>query len=441
MPRTASLFLCLAATAGAQNWPSFRGPNAAGFLDGQNLPANWDAAKSVNIRWKTRIPGLGLSSPIVWEDKVFVTTAISSDPKSPFGPGLWVFEPAADVSSHSWRVYCLDRNTGRILWERIAYQGAPKTKRHPSSSHANPTPATDGKHLAVFFGSEGLYTYDLNGKLLWKQDLGRISAGFLLDPDFEWGAGSSPILYQNLVILQCDQHKGSFLAAFDARDGKLAWRIARDELSSWSTPAVHRGKTRAELITNGRAVRGYDPLTGKELWRLTGNAEYAVATPVVNQELIFINDGFPDQPFYVIRAGATGDISLKDGALANDSVVWSKRRGGQWYLLTPLVYQDLLYTCTATGIVACYQAKTGERLYHQRLGKGGFTASPVAADGKLYFTSQEGDVYTVRAGPKYELLGVNPMGEVVMATPAISGGMIVVRTQNHVYGVGSGPRR
>ena len=429
--------------AQAQNWPSFRGPNASGVADGQNPPTTWDAAKSDNIRWKTAIPGLGHSSPIVWGDRVFVTTAISSDPNSEFRPGLVeVFESAKDVSRHSWRVYCLDKNTGRILWERTAHEGAPRSKRHPTSSQANSTPATDGKHLVVFFGSEGLYNYDLDGNLLWKQDLGLIKAGSYFNPDDDWGAGSSPIIYKNLVIVQCDIQKNSFLAAYDIGDGKQVWRTTRDELPTWSTPTVHEGKTRAELITNARNIRGYDPLTGKELWRLSGKADYTVATPVVGHDLIFFTDGFPEQPFFAIRLGATGDISLKDSALSNDYVAWSKKRGGQWYLLTPIVYGDLLYTCSGNGILACYNPKTGDRIYHQRLGgkPASFTASPVAADGKLYFTSQDGNVFIVKAGPKYELLATNPLGEVAMATPAISGGMIFVRTQHHVFGIGE-PKR
>jgi outer membrane protein assembly factor BamB len=437
----ASLSLIFSALAAAQNWPSFRGPNATGIADGQDPPAAWDATKSVNVRWKTAIPGLGHSSPVVWGDRVFVTTAISSDPKSEFTPGAAEqFEPAKDVSPHTWRVYCLDKRTGKILWERTAHQGVPKSKRHPTSSQANSTPATDGQRLAVFFGSEGLFAYDYNGKLLWKQDVGIINPGFHLDPDFEWGAGSSPILYKNLVILQCDNQKDSFLAAYDLRDGKPVWRVPRDEPPSWGTPAVHTGRARPELVANGRIIRGYDPLTGKELWRLATKADVTVGTPVVAGDLIFITDGWMNQPFHVIHPGATGDISLKDGALSNDYVAWSKNRGGQWYIQTPIVYADLLYTVSQNGILACYNAKTGERHYYERLGGkgGGYTASPVAADGKLYFTSQDGEIFVVKTGPKYELLAANPMGEVCMATPAISEGMIFVRTQKHLYGIGKG---
>jgi outer membrane protein assembly factor BamB len=426
----------------AQNWPSFRGPNASGVADGANAPVSWDAIKSVNVKWKTPIPGLAHSSPVVRGDRVFVTTAASSDPKSEFGPRLeMALEPAKDVSLHHWRVYCLDKNTGKILSERTAHTGAPKTKRHPTGSHASATPATDGRHVVAFFGSEGLYAYDVEGKLLWKQDLGLINPGFLYDPDFAWGAGSSPILHRNLVIVQCDKQKDSFLAAYDLQDGRRVWYTPREELSTWSTPTVHQGQDGTELIAAGRHIRGYDPVTGEQLWKLSGNAEYSIATPVVAQELIFINDGYGMpviQPFYAIRLGARGDISLPEGARSSAQIAWTMKRGGQWSMTTPLVYGDLLYTCSNNGIVACYNARSGERVYHQRIGGkgGGYTASPVAADGKIYLTSEDGEIYVIQAGPKYELLAANPMGETCMATPALSDGMIFVRTRGHVYGIG-----
>ena len=424
-----------AALAAAQNWPSFRGPNASGVADGASPPARWDAVKSIRVRWKTEIPGLGHSSPVVWGDRIFVTTAVSSDPKVEFAPRMeQALEAAKDLSSHSWRVYCLDKNTGKILWERTAYTGVPKTKRHPTASHASATPVTDGQRVVAFFGSEGLYAYDFSGKPLWKQNLGIIDPGFLYDPDFSWGTGSSPVIYRNLVIVQCDKQKDSFIAAYDLQDGRLVWRAARDELSSWSTPTVYQGKSRAELIASGRHIRGYDPMTGEQLWKLSGQAQYSIATPVAAHDLIFINDGYgvPSiQPFYAIRAGSSGDIS-------NPHIAWSMKRGGQWSMTTPLVYGELLYTCANNGILACYNARSGERVYYQRIGGkgGGYTASPVAADGKVYFTSEDGDVFVIRAGPKYEELAANPMGETCMATPAISEGVIFIRTRSHLYGIG-----
>ncbi|MBD0328339.1 MAG: PQQ-like beta-propeller repeat protein, partial [Pyrinomonadaceae bacterium] len=363
----------------------------------------------------------------------------SSDPKSVFRHGLYGdVDSAKDESKHTWRVYCLDKRNGKILWVRTAYEGVPKVKRHIKASHASSTPVTDGKHVVALFASEGLYAYDASGNLLWKKDLGVLDAGWFYDPDYQWGHASSPIIYKDMVIVQCDLQKSSFIAAYNLKDGRQIWRTPREEIPSWGTPTVYEGKTRAELITNAtKYIRGYDPLTGKELWRLSGNSEITTPTPIVAHDLIFVTSGYaPIQPIYAIRPGASGDISLKEGAESNEFIAWSKKRGGP-YTPTPIIYGDYLYTCANSGVLACYNARTGERIYQQRIAErgGAFTASPVAADGKLYFTSEDGEIFVVRAGPKYELLATNQMGEVCMATPAISDGMIFIRTQYHIYGI------
>jgi outer membrane protein assembly factor BamB len=441
MKRIFSIIICIcfAAAAQAQNWPQFRGSNASGVADGKPTPVSWDAQKGTNILWKVAIPGLAHSSPVVWGDMVFVTTAISSKGKEYFRHGLYGdVDSDTDTSPHTWKVYCLDKRTGKTVWERIAHEGVPKIKRHIKSTHANSTPATDGKHVVAFFGSEGLYCYDVKGKLLWKQDLGVLDSGWFYDPDYQWGMASSPIIYKNLVILQCDVQKSSFVAAYDVKTGKQVWRTTREEIPSWGTPTIYEGKNRVELITNAtRAARGYDPMTGKELWKLTGNPEVTATTPVAANDLIYICNSYrPNQPIYAIRAGANGDISLKDGKATSDFVAWSYQRGGT-YMPTPVVYGDHLYLCANHGVMSVYNAKTGERLYQERIaGKGGsYSASPVAADGKVYFSSEDGEVFVVKAGSKYELLATNPIGEVLMATPAISDGMILVRGQHSLFAI------
>jgi tricorn protease len=422
-----------------RNWPSFRGLNASGVGDGQYPPTAWEVKKPHKNQWKTPIPGLGHSCPVVWGDRVFLTTAVSSDPKSKLKAGAYgSVEPAADVSKHTWRVYCLDKRSGKILWDKIAYEGMPKTKRHPKGSQANATPATDGKHLVVWFASEGLYCYDFDGKLLWKRDLGVQDSGFFSDPDMQWGASSSPVLYKGLVILQCDRQKDSFLAAFRVTDGKPVWRTPRDESPSWGTPTIYEGKTGAELITAAtNYTRGYDPLTGKELWRLGRHSEITVPTPITGQGLIFVTNGYrPVQPIYAIWPGARGDISLKDRQESSEQVAWSKVRGGP-YMPTPIVYGDHLYVCSNNGNVVCYEARTGKMVYQKRLGSSeSYTASPVAADGRIYFTSEEGKVRVVKAGPEFRLLAVNDMGDTCLATPAIADGMIFVRSEHFLFGIG-----
>ncbi len=433
--------LLIATTAAAQNWPQFRGPLATGVVEGHPAATSWDAEKAVNTVWKTPIPGLAHSSPVVWGNKVFITTAVTSGAKDETRYGLYGdVAPVKDDPKHTWKVYALDKRTGKILWERVAYEGLPKVKRHPKSTHADSTPVTNGKYVVSLFGSHGLYAYDLNGKLMWKQDLGVLDAGWFYDPDYQWEYGSSPIIFRDLVIVQADVQKDSFIAAYNLKTGKLVWKTPREDLSSWGTPTVYEGRTRAELITNGsKAVRGYDPATGRELWRLSPNSEITTPTPFVAHELIYVTAGYaPIQPIYAIKPGASGDISLKDGKETNDFIVWSKKRGGP-YMPTPIVYGDHLYTVSNQGVLTAYNAKTGERVYQERLGgKGGaFTASVVASDNKLYLSSEDGDVFVVKTGPKYELLATNRVGEVMMATPAISDGLLIVRGLKHVYAFGA----
>lgn len=443
-----ALFVSVASSGVAfaqTNWPQFRGPHASGVVEGGPAPSTFDAAKAANLKWKTAIPGLGHSSPVTWGNKVFITTAITSGAKDETRFGLYGdVAPVKDDSKHTWKIYALDSQSGKILWERIASEGIPKVKRHPKSSHADSTPVTDGKYLVALFGSEGLFCYDLKGKLLWKQSLGVLDAGWFYDADYQWEHGSSPIIYKNLIIVQADVQKDSYIAAFDIKTGKQVWKTGRDEISSWGTPTVYEGKARAELIANGsKAVRGYDPLTGKELWRLSPNSEITTPTPFVAHDLIFVTSGYsPIQPIYAIKPGANGDISLKDGKESNEFIAWSKKRGGP-YMPTPVVYGDHLYTCSNQGVLTAYNAKTGERIYQERLGgKGGaFTASPIASDGKIYLSSEDGDVFVVKAGAKYELLATNPVGEVMMASPAMSNGLFIVRGVKHLFAFGETPAK
>ena len=425
---------------GAGDWPSFRGPSAAGVADGQNLPERWDGERGTNIRWKTRIPGLGHSSPVVWGNRVFVTTAVSSLGDASFKPGLYGAGTASeDRTKHQWKVYALDKATGKILWERAAYEGVPREKRHIKATYANSTPATGGRTIVAFFGSQGLYAYDMEGRLIWKKDLGVLDLGAYNAPDYEWGTATSPIIYNDLVIVQCDTQKEDFLIALDIRTGETLWRTERDELPSWGTPTVYPGPGRHELITNAsKFIRGYDPATGKELWRLGGSSKITAPTPVFSDDLIVVASGRrPEKPLFVLRPGASGDITLPPGKTASEHVVWSIQKRGS-YMPTPLIYRGYLYVLQNQGILDCYDLKTGKEVYRKRIPHqgSGFSASPVAADGRLYLSSEDGDMFTIKAGPEFELLATNKMGELLMATPALSGGMMIVRSQHHLFAVG-----
>ena len=433
------------APSSAQDWPSFRGPQGSGVAeDGQHLPVTWDVAQGTNIRWQVAIPGLAHSSPVVWDDRVFLTTVVAEgDVIFEYGSDALAngaAEAVQDDSAHSWQVVALDKQTGQVLWTRVAYEGMPATGRHVKASQSNATPATDGEHLVVLFGSEGLYCYDLDGTLLWKRDLGVLRSGFFMDPTYEWNTASSPIIYQDLVIVQADLVSDSFIAAFDVDTGEQVWRTERDELPAWPTPLVYEGLQRPELVTAAaKFARGYDPLTGEELWRLGGHSDVTVPSPIAGRGLIFVTSGQnPIQPIYAIRPGATGDITLRDDQDTSGSVAWRRLRGGP-YTPTPILYGDYLYVCSSNGVLAVYHADSGERLSRARIGGrgGSYTASAVAADDVLYYASEDGDVFVFAAGPEYKLLAQNQMGEVIMATPAISDGLLIIRTQHSVVAIGS----
>ena len=438
MKRLAVLVLFLSATTiYAQNWPSFRGPNASGVAEGSNPPTTWDLEKSQNVLWKTGIPGLSHSSPIIWGNQIFVITAVSSDPKSTYNPKDRGIDLSTDETKHTWMIFALDKRDGRVLWTDKPYEGVPRAKRHVKATQANSTPVTDGRYVVAVFGSEGLACYDMKGKLSWKQDLGVLNPGLWDDKESSWGHASSPIIYRDLVIVQADGHKQSFIAAFNLKDGKQAWRVERNEITSWTTPTIYQGKDRVELIANGgRYIRGYDPLTGKELWRFAdNNTEVKMQAPLVANDLIYITGGYPPgRTMYAFRPGAAGDISLKPGEEKNAFLAWTTPKGSP-YTPTPIIYGDLLYVMADNGVLSAYDAKTGENIYQQRLPTS-FSASPVAADGKLYLSSEDGDVFVVKAGRQYELLSRNTMGQAVMATPALSDGRLIVRVDDAIYALG-----
>jgi outer membrane protein assembly factor BamB len=425
------------------NWPSFRGPNGTGVADGQQPPVAWDLKTGNNVRWKTPIPGLGHSCPVVWGNRIFLTTAISGDPDPKIRIGNYGdVSSVSDTTKHVFQVLCLDRDSGEILWTRTVYEGVPKIKRHLKGSQANCTAATDGRHVLACFGSEGLYCYDFAGKLRWKRDLSTLDSSFAIDREYEWGFGNSPLIHEGLAILQCDLSRDSFIAAFRLEDGAKVWSTPRDEIPSWSSPVIWRNPLRVELVTNAaQYARGYDPLTGVELWRVAKKSEITIPAPVCGKDLVFVSSGNrPIQPIIAVKAGASGDISLKDGEEKNAHIAWSKLRGGP-YMPTPILYGPYFYTCSNAGVLACYEAATGREVYKQRISGGGdsYTASPVAADGRLYFASEQGEVRVVKAGPEFELLATNKLDDYIMATPAISNGSLFVRSQHYLFALGRKP--
>src|SRR5580693_5501284 len=387
------LVLLLSSPAGwTQNWPAFRGADAAGVAPGPG-PSTWNVERASNLRWKTAIPGLGHSSPVVWGDRVFVTTAVSSAPQAEVPIALdGLMESSTDLAKQSWRVYCLNKQTGRILWEKVLYEGVPRSRRHTRNSFATPTPATDGKHLVVLFGDAGLFGLDLDGKVLWRKDLGSLAAGFYADSQYEWGFGSSPVLYGGLVIVQADVDRNALLAAFDLVTGKRVWKTPRADLQSWSTPTVTHGLAPDELVTIApRAVRGYDPRTGQELWHLDWDMDITESTPVWSGGVIYLSSGKGNrQPILALRPGARGNITPQPHKPRDPHILWFNERGGP-ITTTLLVHGEYLYALADQGILSCLSRATGEEVYKQRL-PAEFLSSPVTAGGKLYFTAVDGDV-------------------------------------------------
>jgi outer membrane protein assembly factor BamB len=428
-----------AGTAGG-SWPSFRGPQASGVAEGQNLPDRWDGKKGENILWRTSIPGLAHSSPIVWDRRIFLTSAISTNTKATFRPGLYGDGDASnDRSRQRWMIYAIDKGNGKIIWERVAHDGEPVDKRHVKSTYASSTPATDGRIVVASFGSQGVYAYDVDGHFRWKVDLGRLDLGAYDIPTFEWGPASSPIIWNGLVILQCDTQADSFLLALSAETGDTVWKTERDELPSWGTPTIAATPSGPELVTNAsNFIRGYDPLTGKELWRLGGSSKITAPTPVFGGGLFVVASGrAPEGPIFVVRPGARGDLTLHGGDTSNGAIVWSRASRGP-YMPTPLIYNGLLYILGNNGIFDVYDLRSGKEVYRRRLPEigSGFSASPVAADGKIYLSNEDGEILVVAAGREFRHIATNWMGELLMATPALSDGVMYVRSSRSLFGVG-----
>ena len=348
-------------------------------------------------------------------------------------------DASADRSGQKWMLYAIDRKTGRIVWERVAVEGVPIDKRHIKSTYASATPATDGRIVVASFGSQGVFAYDVNGAFRWKVQVGRMNMGAYDIPTFEWGPASSPVIWNGLVILQVDTQADSFLLALKADTGAIAWKTPRAELPSWGTPTVAMTAAGPRLVTNAaNFIRGYDPATGRELWKLGGSSKITAPTPVFADGLFVVASGrAPERPIFVVRADAAGDITPPAGTTSSAAVVWSRTGRGP-YMPTPIVYQGIVYVLANNGVFDAYDLATGAEIYRQRLEKvgNGFSASPVAADGRIYLTNEDGDVVVVEAGRTFKQVAENDMGELVMATPALSNGVMYVRTAKSLVAIG-----
>ncbi|MHC4431889.1 MAG: outer membrane protein assembly factor BamB family protein [Planctomycetota bacterium] len=404
----------------AQNWPGWRG-DGYGISPEKNLPLKW--SENEGVKWKTPIPGAGHSSPIVWGNRVFITTGVPEDPSvETFKGGVFMGGDRSkpDASEYAYRVICLDADKGDILWSKAAVRQTPKTRRHT---------------IFASFGSAGLYALDFEGTVLWQRDLGlmRVRTG--------WGTGSSPILYQSTVSVNCDSDDDSYITALDKATGDPVWRTERNEGVSWGTPFLFKANGRAAVVTNAtRRMRGYDADTGKLLWECGGGSRIPVPSPVSTQGLVFLSSGhnmMRQCPIVAVRAEALGDITPPRGQSASDGVAWLHNSGGP-YVTSPIAIDEYLYVPLDKGTLTCYEALTGKTVYeNQELGtRNTITASPVGADDKIYIQTEDGECYIIKQGPKFELLGVNKLDEVFCASPAVSTGRIYLRGRKHLYCIG-----
>jgi outer membrane protein assembly factor BamB len=429
--------------ARAGNWSQFRGSQASG-LGETAVPTTWNVESGENLRWQTPIPGLAHASPIVWGDHIFLATAVKPGAKPELKIGLYGDGASyAEKEPHQWRLLCVDKVNGRVLWNKLGHESVPRLERHTKATHCNSTPATDGKCIVALFGSEGLFCFDMEGQKLWHKDLGKLHAAPSDMPSLQWGFASSPILHDGKVIVQVDTISEQFLGVFDATDGRELWRKPRKELSSWCTPIVATTPAGTQIVVNGwKEIGGYDFKTGKALWWLREGGDVPVASPILNGGRVILTSGHGKyRPMRSVRLDALGDITPPDISRTNHAVLWCHPRKGN-YLQTPIVVGDLLWGCSNDGIVTCFDAQSGRINYEERIGAGGqgFTASPVAAGGKLYFTGEQGDVFVIAASEKFSVVATNTLGGICLATAAISDGTIFYRTTERLLAIGGGKK-
>jgi len=424
------VLLVMAAQADDQ-WPQFRGPLSLGVAEDPNLPDTW--SQTENVAWKTAIPGNGWSSPIIWGDKIFVTSVINTGETEPPKKGLYFGgERKTSTDEHRWMAYCVDWKTGKILWERELQRGVPPSSRHLKNSYASETPVTDGERVYFYFGNLGLFCFDLNGKALWKKQWGTFPTRY------GWGTAASPVLYKDRLFIVNDNDEKSFMVALDKKTGEQVWRVEREVGTNWATPYIWEHKLRTEIITPGtKKVRSYD-LNGKTLWEFSGMSSIAIPVPFSKFDLLYITSGYVGdnhRPVYAIKPGAAGDISLKEGEQSNQFIAWYQPQAGP-YNPSPLVYGDHYYTLLDRGFFTCHDAKTGKEIYgKQRIEAtaGAFTSSPWAYNGKIFCLSEDGDTFVIQAGAEYKLLRKNSLDEMCMATPAIARGSLIIRTASNLY--------
>lgn len=431
-----ALLLTISSSA-ANNWPSFRGNNGDGIGTG-DLPTEWNVKTGENIRWKKAIPGLAISSPIIWRDRLLLTTAVGSqtDPEFKHDP-TWGYRILREQDEWQFKTLCLNRHTGKTMWEATAFTGKPKQGRHSESTYANPTPATDGTNIIVSFGSHGLFCYGFDGKLKWTRDLGQLSGAPSNNKSLDWGYSSSPIIHGNKVIVQCDTPQRAFIAILDLEKGKEIMSINRRGTTTWATPTVTRAGNRKLIICNGhKNASAFDLDSGKRIWWLSGRGDIPVPRPIIHGQTVILTSAHGGRGIHAIDVNATGELTPTPGAdiLPDGLRWWSSRKGS--YIPTPLAYRGIIYVAAENGIVTALDASSGSQHYQERLNarRGGMAyGSPVTNGRHIYIPQNDGKVHVIGVGNKFKKTATNDMGESTMASPAITAGNLYLRTRHHLY--------
>ncbi|HCK14020.1 TPA: serine/threonine protein kinase [Candidatus Poribacteria bacterium] len=416
------------------NWPQFRGPGARGVAKGKGLPTTWSTTE--NVKWCVPVPGRGWSSPVIWGDKVFLSSAISTGKEKTVKKGLYFGgnEKTPSPNQHRWMIYCFSFESGEKLWEQEANVGKPLTPRHIKNNYAPETQVTDGNLIYTYFADQGLFAHDLDGELKWKRKMKAYKTRY------NWGSAASPALHGDFIYILNDNEQNSFIEAIDKNTGETLWRRDRNEKSNWSTPFVWENSLRTEIITIGTGKTRSYGLDGTLLWKLVADmSSITIATPFTAHGLLYVTSGYvgdKHKPIYAIQPGGKGTINLKKNRPVDKSIVWRQPNAAP-YNPSTLVYKDLLYVLYDFGFLACFNAKTGEKIYDKvrvrKRQRTPFTASPWAYNDKVFCLSEDGDCFVYKAGRKNELLHINKLDELCMATPGIARGNLFIRTASKLY--------
>jgi outer membrane protein assembly factor BamB len=427
----------LLAACSSTNWPQFRGPDNNMVAANASLPDQWGTGQ--NIRWTAELSGTGWSSPIVFGDKVFISSAFA-EKKNPEKPEEERFQQQEQKDTsylnevYRWELTCLDLKTGKELWRQVARKGSPRSGAESGNTYASETPVTDGKRVYVYFGMTGVYCYDLNGKALWQKDLG-------VYPTLnDWGTGSSPVIYKDMLFVQVDNEQASFVVALNAATGEEKWRAERQEKTNYSTPVIWKNNIRTELVTAGKTARSYDPATGKVLWQLNMGGEMSISSPVAVAELLYSGIGGGRESkgcFYAVKAGAEGDITPAAGALTSTGVAWSQPKAPVGST-SPLILDGMIYFLGGRGgKMACFDAASGDSVYTAKAdGMASCWASPWANNGKLFMTDEKGTTHVFRAGRKFEALSKNKLDDKIWSSVAITKDAYLIKGVKALYCIG-----